>query len=51
MRIIVHARQSMYIYLNRRHEGLVPKLASVLRKMKSDGTFDRIVRSVTAEKK
>lgn len=41
------ARQEMFLYLNRRHAALVPRLAEVLREMKHDGTFGSLVRSVT----
>lgn len=33
----------MYLYLHRRHEALVPRLAQVLREMKADGSHDRIL--------
>lgn len=33
----------MYIYLNKRHAALVPKVAQALVTMKQDGTFQRIV--------
>jgi polar amino acid transport system substrate-binding protein len=38
-------RRQMYIYLNRRHENLVPKLAAALRDMKRDGTMERLTRA------
>jgi len=41
------ARQEMFLYLNRRRAALVPRLAEVLREMKREGTFQRLVRSVT----
>lgn len=44
------ARQEMYLYLNRSHTALVPKLAEALRKMKRDGTFDRTAGSVIRDK-
>lgn len=40
----------MYLYLNRRHEALVPKLVRALRDMKADGTHARIVTAVRASK-
>lgn len=40
------ARQEMFVYLNRRHAALVPRMAEVLRGMKRDGTFEGLVRSV-----
>ena len=39
----------MYLYLHQRHEALVPKLANVLREMKSDGTYNKIMFSTLAE--
>jgi len=33
------ARPSFYTYLHKKHKNLVPKLAAVLKKMKSDGTL------------
>ncbi|OGR36024.1 MAG: hypothetical protein A2051_02655 [Desulfovibrionales bacterium GWA2_65_9] len=35
-------RQDMYIYLHKRHAGLVPKLDAALREMKRDGTIKRL---------
>ncbi|MBI5141529.1 MAG: transporter substrate-binding domain-containing protein [Nitrospirae bacterium] len=40
------ASTDMFIYLNSRHAALAPKLAAVLRGMKRDGSFARIVGSV-----
>ncbi len=40
------ARQNMYLYLNRKHEALVPLLAGAIRDMKTDGTFPAIVDEV-----
>ncbi|SNB46835.1 polar amino acid transport system substrate-binding protein [Geobacter sp. DSM 9736] len=37
------ARRDMYLYLNRRHADLVPRLAAALREMKQDGTWQRIM--------
>lgn len=37
------AVKGMYLYLNKRHAGLVPKLELTLRAMKKDGTVKRIV--------
>ena len=34
--------QSFHIYLNKKHQALVPKLAKVLRQMKEDGFYGRI---------
>lgn len=36
------AVKQMYLYLHKRHAGLVPKLEQNLRAMKRDGTFDKI---------
>ena len=33
----------MYLYLTKRHEALVPRLAKALREMKADGTYNRII--------
>jgi len=37
------ATREMYMYLNRRHADLVPRLADALRDMKKDGGYQRIV--------
>lgn len=37
------ATREMYMYLNRRHADLVPRLADALRGMKKDGGYQRIV--------
>jgi polar amino acid transport system substrate-binding protein len=39
----------MYLYLNKRHEDLVPRLARALRDMKADGTYHRIMSSIKAD--
>lgn len=39
----------MYLYLNKRHADLVPKLANVLRDMKADGTYNKIMFSTLAD--
>jgi polar amino acid transport system substrate-binding protein len=39
----------MYLYLNKRHADLVPRLANVLRAMKSDGTYNKVIFSTSAE--
>ncbi|MBL8486860.1 MAG: transporter substrate-binding domain-containing protein [Rhodocyclaceae bacterium] len=39
----------MYLYLHRRHEALVPRLAQALRDMKADGSYDRILGSLKAD--
>ncbi len=38
----------MYLYLNRRHLTLIPRLAEALRDMKADGTYQRILGSLSA---
>jgi polar amino acid transport system substrate-binding protein len=40
------AQRDMYLYLHKRHAGLVPKLAEALRQMKQDGTHQRLIDSV-----
>ncbi|EME71897.1 hypothetical protein H261_01582 [Paramagnetospirillum caucaseum] len=40
------ARVPMFIYLNRRHAGMAPALGDVLRRMKSDGSYEAIARRV-----
>lgn len=39
----------MYLYLHRKHEALVPKLAQALREMKADGSYNRILAALKAE--
>ncbi len=39
----------MYLYLHRKHEALVPKLARALREMKADGSYSRILAALKAE--
>lgn len=39
----------MYLYLNKKHEALVPKLAQALREMKADGSYNRILASMKVE--
>lgn len=39
----------MYLYLNKKHEAAVPKIAQALRDMKTDGTYNRIMFSLGAE--
>ncbi len=36
------ARREMFLYLNKKHAGLVPAAAAALQEMKRDGTYDRI---------
>ncbi|WP_096702144.1 transporter substrate-binding domain-containing protein [Magnetospirillum sp. 15-1] len=40
------AKVPMFIYLNRRHAGMVPALADILRRMKSDGSYEAIASRV-----
>jgi polar amino acid transport system substrate-binding protein len=39
----------MYLYLHRKHEALVPKLAQALREMKADGSYNRILAALKVE--
>lgn len=39
----------MFLYLNRKHEALVPKLAQALREMKADGSYNRILATLKVE--
>jgi polar amino acid transport system substrate-binding protein len=39
----------MYLYLNRKHADLAPRLAQVLKEMKADGTYNRILSSIVAD--
>lgn len=41
------ASREMYLYLNVRHAHLLEPLADALRRMKADGTYDRIVQKTT----
>lgn len=41
------ASKEMFLYLNKKHEGLVGSIAAALKKMKQDGTYDRIVKETT----
>ena len=36
------ATKEMFLYLNRKHLALIPKMAEQLRIMKQDGSYDRI---------
>lgn len=38
------AKREMYIYLNKRHAALVPRLAEALRAIKAEGLYDRLYR-------
>ena len=39
----------MYLYLNKKHEAVVPRLAKALRDMKVDGTYNKIIFELLAE--
>jgi polar amino acid transport system substrate-binding protein len=39
----------MYLYLNKKHEALAPKLAQALKDMKADGTYNRILFSLQSD--
>lgn len=39
----------MYLYLNRRHAALVPRLAEALRQMRADGSLERLTRAGLGE--
>ena len=36
------AKKKMYIYVNKKHKALVPRMAEALREMKQDGTYQKI---------
>jgi len=38
-------KKKMYLYLHKKHENLIPALESELKKMKEDGSYDRIVQA------
>ena len=40
------AKRNMYMYLNKKHQALVPKLAEALKAMKQDGTYDRFTTEI-----
>ncbi|MFC1523258.1 ABC transporter substrate-binding protein [Thermodesulfobacteriota bacterium] len=42
------AVKAMYPYLHKRHRDLVPRLAKILRDIKTDGSFEKIVNEVLA---
>jgi polar amino acid transport system substrate-binding protein len=39
----------MFLYLHKKHEALVPRLAQALRDMKADGSHARILAAAAAE--
>jgi len=39
-------RRAMFVYLHRRHHALAPRLAHVLAQLKTDGTYQRLFRSI-----
>ena len=41
-------RRDMYVYLHRKHQHLVPKLAAALRAMKADGSYQRAYQRILA---
>jgi len=43
------AIRKMYLYLNKRHHKLIPKLADALKQMKRDGTYDRITQDILSK--
>lgn len=40
------AKRKMYMYLHKKHQAIVPKLAAALKSMKLDGTYDKLVMQV-----
>jgi len=42
------ATKNMFLYLNKKHEKLVPKLAAALKEMKRDGSYDAIFKQTLA---
>lgn len=42
------ARRGMYVYLHKKHQRLVPKLAAALRAMKADGSYQRAFQQILA---
>ena len=36
----------MYLYLNKKHQALVPRLSQALRELKTDGTYNRILSTI-----
>jgi len=42
------ATEDMFLYLNKKHQKLAPRLAAVLKEMKRDGTYDSIFRQTLA---
>ena len=38
------ARKKMYLFLHKRHKEIIPKLANILKSMKADGTFSKLMR-------
>ncbi len=44
------AKRDMYLYLNVRHAGLVPKVGTVLQEMKRDRTLELIMQSVLSKR-
>ena len=42
------AKREMFLYLNKKHEKLVPRLAAAIKEMKRDGSYDAIFRQTLA---
>ena len=42
----VLARRDMFMYLNKKHQTLVPKIAEALKSMKQDGTYQSLVNQI-----
>ncbi|GMQ97413.1 MAG: hypothetical protein BMS9Abin15_1134 [Gammaproteobacteria bacterium] len=42
------ARRDLYVYLHKKHQHLVPKLAAALRAMKTDGSYQRAFQQILA---
>ena len=36
----------MYLYLNKKHQALVPKLSQAIRNIKADGSYNRILSAI-----
>lgn len=43
------ARHNIFVYLHKKHEGLLPKIADALREMKVDGTYRRLYDQLLAD--
>ena len=38
------ASRKVFLYLNKKHEGLIPEMSAALKSMKADGTYEAILR-------